>query len=122
VLPYFERYYLGVTVLLGQGAGALSRHDLIRRCSDAAEQLSLIYALNSPDLFQANLFDNFVSYLEDAQLLYENAEGRLAFDEGSLNELAVALGFVLPPQLKRTLINLAGLAAATPSDREAVSV
>lgn len=122
VLPYFERYYLGVTVLLGQGAGALSRRDLIRRCSDAAEQLSLIYALNSPDLFQANLFDNFVSYLEDAQLLYENAEGRLAFDEGSLNELAVALGFVLPPQLKRTLINLAGLAAATPSDREAVSV
>jgi glycerol-3-phosphate O-acyltransferase len=119
VLPFFERYYLGVTVLLGQGSGALRGRELIARCSEAAERLSLIYELNSPDLFQANLFENFVSYLEDSQLLHEDSEGRLAFDETPLNDLAVALGFVLPAQLKRTLTNLAGLAVAAPSSLSA---
>lgn len=115
VQPFLERYYLGVAVLLGQGSGAFGRRAFIVRCSEAAEQLSLIYALNSPDLFHSELFENFVEYLASEALIYEDDDGRLVFEEGSLGALATALGGMLQAQLRRTLVNLAGLAVTHPS-------
>lgn len=119
VQPFLERYYLGAAVLLGQGRSALGRRAFIARCSEAAEHLSLIYALNSPDLFQAELFENFVGYLEDAGLVHEDEQSRVAFDEDELGGLAAALGLMLQAQLRRTLVNLAGKAASHPSGRAA---
>jgi glycerol-3-phosphate O-acyltransferase len=114
VLPFIERYYLCISLLLAAGPGVLRVAELVRRCRAASEQLALIYSLNSPDLFQAELFDNWLSYLRGAALLGEDSGGALSYDEGVLAELAAALGFVLPSGLRQTLVNLAG-AVAPPS-------
>jgi glycerol-3-phosphate O-acyltransferase len=113
VQPFLERYYLGILLLLTEGSGALARRELVRRCAAASEQLSLVYSLGSPDLFQAALFDTWISYLSEIGVLTEDAAGMLTFDDALLQELAGALGFVLPPRLRQTLMNLAG--AARPS-------
>jgi len=113
--PFIERYYLCVSLLLAAGSGVLRAAELVRRCRAASEQLALIYALNSPDLFQAELFDTWVEYLRGAALLGEDSGGVLSFDEGVLAELAAALGFVLPAGLRQTLVSLAGTAAPPPS-------
>jgi glycerol-3-phosphate O-acyltransferase len=119
VQPFLERYYLGVAMLLGQGSGTQGRRAFVARCSDAAEQLSLIYALNSPDLFYPELFENFVEYLQSQGLAREDDDGYLAFEADMLGALATALGGMLQAQLRRTLVNLAGLAVTYPSGRAA---
>ncbi|HET7132674.1 MAG TPA: hypothetical protein VFJ95_10525, partial [Gammaproteobacteria bacterium] len=111
VQPFIERYYLCISLLLAARSGVLRPAELVRRCRAASEQLALIYGLNSPDLFQADLFDTWVEYLRGAGLVAEDSSGALAFDEPVLDELAAALGFVLPAGLRQTLENLAGTAA-----------
>jgi glycerol-3-phosphate O-acyltransferase len=111
VLPFLERYYLCVTLLLGQGPGVLTARELVKRCRAASEQLALVYTLASPDLFAAGLFENWIGYLEEAGLVADGADGKLAFDAASLAELAACLAFVLPTQIKASLTNLAGAAA-----------
>ena len=119
VQPFIERYYLCISLLLAAGNGVLRVTELVRRCRAASEQLALIYALNSPDLFQADLFDRWVGYLSGTALIGESSSGALQFDEAVLEELAAALGFVLPAGLRQTLVNLAGAAAPAPSGQVA---
>jgi glycerol-3-phosphate O-acyltransferase len=115
VQPFLERYYLTVVLLLGQGSGVLASRELVARCRAASEQLALIYSLNSPDLFHAGLFDNWVSYLVDAGTLRVAPDGTLKFDREDLEELAGCLAFALPVGMKLTLQNLAGAVVETPS-------
>jgi glycerol-3-phosphate O-acyltransferase len=114
VQPFLERYYLCITVLLREGSGALTSRELVRRCAAASEHLALVYSLNSPDLFQGALFDNWIAFLERTGVLGEDAASKLLFDEPLLEELAGALGFVLPSRLRQTLVNLAGAAIPSP--------
>jgi glycerol-3-phosphate O-acyltransferase len=115
VQPFFERYYLCVALLMGEGSATLTARELVRRCGAASERLALIYSLDSPDLFQAGLFDRWVTFLEDAGVLAARPDRTLAFDEATLEELASCLGFALPAGLRQTLVNLAGAAARQPS-------
>ena len=111
IQPFLERYYLCIALLLGQGPGVLRANELVKRCRAASEQLALIYSLNSPDLFHASLFNNWVAFLLDSGVLAEGADATLVFDESTVEELAGALAFVMPAQLRQTLVNLAGAAA-----------
>jgi glycerol-3-phosphate O-acyltransferase len=111
IRPILERYYLSVALLLGQGSGALRKSELIERCRAASEQLAMVYSLSAPDLFQAGLFSTWIACLRDAGVLDDSADGKLEFADRELRELAGALAFVLPPRLRQTLINLAGMAA-----------
>ena len=115
VQPFLERYYLSVALLLGQGSGVLSSGELVARCRAASEQLALIYTLNSPDLFDASLFDNWISFLVDAGVLTVAPDRTLGFDPETLEELGGCLAFVLPVGVKLTLQNLAGAVTAPPS-------
>jgi glycerol-3-phosphate O-acyltransferase len=116
VQPFLERYYLCVQLLLCAGRHALTRAELVRRCKAASERLALIYSLNSPDLFQSDLFANWIGFLEQSGIVSGNES--LAFDEPTLAELAGALGFALPPRLRQTLVHLAS-AATPPASGEA---
>jgi glycerol-3-phosphate O-acyltransferase len=102
-------------LLLNEGSGALTARELVRRCAAASEQLSLVYALSSPDLFQAALFETWIGFLEQTGVLAEEASSKLLFEAPLLEELAGALGFVLPPRLRQTLVNLAGATSASRS-------
>jgi glycerol-3-phosphate O-acyltransferase len=115
VQPFVERYYLCIMLLLATGSAALTARELVRRCRAASEHLAFIYTLNSPDLFQAELFTNWIDFLRESRVLHETPEGKLSFDELQLAELAGALGFVLPARLRQTLLNLAGAVAPPPS-------
>jgi glycerol-3-phosphate O-acyltransferase len=115
VQPFLERYYLCILLLLGQGSGTLTSRELVRRCAAVSEQLALIYTLNSPDLFQRDLFDTWIAFLGEMGVLAEDASNKLQFDDALLEELAGALGFVLPPRLRQTLVSLAGAANPTPA-------
>lgn len=112
--PFLERYYLCIMMLLNQGSGALTSRELVRRCAAASEQLALVHSLNAPDLFQGALFDTWISFLEQIGVLAADASSRLLFDQALIEELAGALGFVLPPRLRQTLVNLAGAANPAP--------
>ena len=114
--PFLERYYLCVQLLLCGGQNALTRGELVRRCRSASERLALIYSLNSPDLFQSDLFANWIGFLEESGMV-RGTEG-LVFDEPTLDELLGALGFALPPQHRQTLVHLAS-AATPPASGEA---
>jgi glycerol-3-phosphate O-acyltransferase len=116
VQPFLERYYLCVQLLLCGGQNGVTRAELVRRCKAASERLALVYSLNSPDLFQSDLFANWVGFLEESGIV--SGTESIVFDEPTLGELAGALGFALPPQLRQTLVHLAS-AATPPASGEA---
>jgi len=106
VQPSLERYYLSVALLLEQPPGSITRAELQDRCAEAAEQLSVIYWLNSPDLFDPVLFENLVDSLLRQGTLWEESDARLGYGE-ALQHLAKALVRVLRPRMRQTLRHLA---------------
>ena len=108
---FLERYYLAVAVLLAAGSGRLNRARLVASCQQAAEQLSLIYDLNSPDLFDARLFKNFVDILCEQGLICVDRDGNLLVEDG-LPELGASLAALLRPRVRQTLMQLAGAASS----------
>ena len=98
-----------------QGSGALTSRELVRRCAAVSEQLALIYSSNSPDLFQGDLFDTWITFLEQSGCSPRTRRASCCSTRHLLEELAGALGFVLPPRLRQTLVNLAGAANPSPS-------
>jgi glycerol-3-phosphate O-acyltransferase len=115
-----EHYFLSVIFLLEHGSGCLTKTEAVRISSDAAEQLAMIYTLNSPDLFEAGLFANLIDALLIHGMLTDDSNGRLCFGE-SLAVLADALGRVLRPRVRQTLLNFARAATTTPSGAPARS-
>ena len=113
VQPSLERYYLSVILLLEQPPGSVSRGELQSRCAEAAEQLSIIYWLNSPDLFDPILFENLVDSLLRQGMLWEEEDGRLGYGQ-PLQRLAEALALVLRPRVRQTLLHLARAATTPP--------
>jgi glycerol-3-phosphate O-acyltransferase len=111
VAPFLERYYLAIAMLEAAAPGGATRAGLVERCRQAAEQLSLIYDLNSPDLFDDRLFRNFIDILLEEGLAQVDDENRLQFKE-SLAELGASLGTLLSPQVRQTLLQLASAAPA----------
>jgi glycerol-3-phosphate O-acyltransferase len=106
VAPFLERYYMAIAMLLAAVPGSTTRASLVDGCRQAAEHLSLIYDLNSPDLFDHRLFRNFIDILEEEALVSIDDEGRLQVQE-SLEELGASLGTLLSPQVRQTLLQLA---------------
>lgn len=115
--PFIERYYLSLLLLLGHGSGALRRAELVRECSEVSEQLALIYSLDSPDLFHASLFENLVAFLVEWGIVAEASAGGLRFEPDAVEKLAGELGLGLPPAVRQTLSNMAGVAVTRPSVR-----
>jgi glycerol-3-phosphate O-acyltransferase len=114
VEPYVEHYYLAVIYLLEHGSGALDKTEIVARCVEAADQLAMLYSLNSPDLFEAGLFETLIDGFQQQGLVTEDADGRLNFAE-PLEQIAEDLGCLLRPRVRQTLHNFAGAATTTPA-------
>ena len=106
VQPFLERYYFAVDALLKAGQRSVTRPELQSRCARAAEQLSIVYRLDSPDLFDPLLFENLVDSLIAQETLWLDSGGRLEFGQ-ELGRLADSLTVVLRPGLRQTLRHLA---------------
>ncbi len=113
VEPYIEHYYLAVIYLIEHGPNVLDKAGVVTRCVEAADQLSMLYTLSSPDLFEASLFETLIDSLTRQGLIDEDADGRLSFAV-ALERLAEDLGRLLRPRLRHTLHYFASAATTSP--------
>ncbi len=114
VEPYIEHYFLAVIYLIEHGSGTIDKAKVVASCVDAADQLARLYTVNSPDLFEAGLFETLIAGLQQQGLVTEDADGRLSFGE-PLARVAEDLGRLLRPRLRQTLENFAAAATTTPA-------
>ena len=81
LLQAFERYYIAISVLVKNGPGTLSGGQLEQLCQLTAQRLSLLYAQTAPEFFDRGLFRGFISQLRELGIVWNDAEGKLLFDE-----------------------------------------
>jgi len=55
-----EGYYLTVALLLQAGSGEITQYSLEEPCQPLGQRLTLLYGLNSPELFDRIMFENFL--------------------------------------------------------------
>ncbi len=100
-----ERYYIVVAQLVQAGSGTLDEATLERRCQLAAQRMTLLYGLNSPEFFDRTLIDNFIGLLRARNVIRVGAGGRLEFDE-VLIHVAQDAQFVLSEQLRHSILQV----------------
>ncbi|MBN8728418.1 MAG: glycerol-3-phosphate 1-O-acyltransferase PlsB [Xanthomonadales bacterium] len=81
LLPAFERYYIGIALLVKNGPGTLSAGELENLCWLTAQRLSLLHELNAPEFFDKSLFRGFIQKLRERRVVWSDEHGKLVFDE-----------------------------------------
>jgi len=76
VMPSLERLYI-VIGLLTRAENGMNRKDLQERSRQVARRLSRLYGLNSPEFFDATLFNQFVDQMLKRGALTEGEDGFL---------------------------------------------
>ena len=98
----FERYYIAISVLVKNGAGALTSAELENLCQLAAQRLSLLYAPAAPEFFDKTLFRGFIQKLRELKVVWPDANGKLAFD-ARLDTWAKDARVILGRELRHTI-------------------
>ncbi len=81
VMQAFERYYIGVAVLVKNGSGTISSAELENLCHLTAQRLGLLYAPTAPEFFDRSLFRGFIATLRELNLVRVDEGGKLAFGD-----------------------------------------
>ncbi len=100
-----ERYYIVVAQLVQAGSGTLDQGTLEQRCQLAAQRMTLLYGLNSPEFFDRSLFENFIGLLRERNVIRAGEGGRLEFD-AVLSHVAQDAQFVLSEQLRHSILQV----------------
>ena len=100
-----ERYYIVVAQLVQAGSGRLDQATLEQRCQQAAQRMTLLYGLNSPEFFDRTLFGNFIGLLRERGVIRAGAGGRLEFD-AVLIRVARDAQYVLSEQLRHSILQI----------------
>ncbi|MEQ5800980.1 glycerol-3-phosphate 1-O-acyltransferase PlsB [Halomonas sp. H10-9-1] len=100
--PSLERGYLLLTVLINAGPGRLTAEALAGHSRLLAERLALLSGLDSPEFFDARLFDRLVESLALEGWLWRDPEGLLVFDD-RLREAARRAHRLFDPALRHRL-------------------
>ena len=77
----FERYYIAIAILVKNGPRALSPGELENACQLTAQRLGLLYSQAAPEFFDRSLFRGFIAKLRELGIVWNDAEGKLDFDE-----------------------------------------
>ena len=104
-LQTIERYYMVVAQLVLAGSGAITQASLEERCQQAAQRMTLLYGLNSPEFFDRAMFANFIALLRARGVIRAGAGGRLEFEE-VLVRVAQDAQFVLSEQLRHSILQI----------------
>ncbi len=102
VRPLLERHFLTLALLHRQGSGRLTRQALETDCQQLARRLSLLYEFNTAEYPDKATFSTFIGSLIDAEMLRQDAEGCLHFDERLTIPLAHA-ELVLPTEARQAV-------------------
>jgi len=105
-LQTFERYYITVAVLAKNGSGVLSRAQLERLCTLAAQRISQLSMFDAPEFYDRNLFRQFIDLLRQLNVLSVNEKGKLEFDE-TINHIIEDAKTLLSKDIRHGIIRAA---------------
>lgn len=105
MMQAFERYYIGVAVLVKNGSGTVSSAELENLCHLTAQRLSLLYAPTAPEFFDRSLFRNFIATLRELGLVRVDEAGKLAFGE-ELTAWANDSKLILSRELRHSILKI----------------
>ncbi|MBV8466823.1 MAG: glycerol-3-phosphate 1-O-acyltransferase PlsB [Burkholderiales bacterium] len=112
VRPTLVRYFITLSVLTQQGPGKVDARELEALCHLLAQRLSLLREINAPEFFDRAIFRAFIGTLKREHLATSDANGKLAFDT-ALREAATQSRYVLPPEVRQSVLHLTRLDEAT---------
>lgn len=105
VMQAFERYYIGVAVLVKNGSGTISSAELENLCHLTAQRLALLYAPTAPEFFDRSLFRGFIATLRELNLVRVNEAGKLAFGD-DLAAWANDSRLILSRELRHSILKI----------------
>jgi glycerol-3-phosphate O-acyltransferase len=100
-----ERYYLAIALLVRAGSGEITQRLLEERCQLMAQRMTMLYGFNSPEFFDASLFENFIDLLRARGVVRTGESGRLLFDE-VLIHVAADAQLVLSEQIRHSILQV----------------
>lgn len=112
VRPTLVRYFISLSVLTQQGSGTVTADELEALCHLLAQRLSLLREFSAPEFFDRAIFRTFIHSLKQAGLANEDAAGRLSFN-GQLRAAASESRYVLPPDVRQSVLHLTKLDRST---------
>ncbi len=104
--PMLGRHFLVLALLQQRGSGAQTRRVLEQDCQLLTQRLALLHGFSAAEVADRSVFASFVANLLDSELLRENDEGLLHFDEHLLGPLAYA-ELVLPADARQAIRRIA---------------
>ncbi|MDX1451575.1 MAG: glycerol-3-phosphate 1-O-acyltransferase PlsB [Oleiphilaceae bacterium] len=108
IMQTLERYYIVIAVLIKEGSGNLDAEQLEKQCTQMAERMSILFGLNAPEFFDKTLFRNFISKLQDKNVLREDEHGKLIYDE-QIEQIADDARLILNGELRQAIIQVTSL-------------
>ncbi len=106
LLQTFERYYITIAVLAKNGSGVLSRAQLERLCTLAAQRINQLSKFDAPEFYDRNLFRQFIDQLRQLGVLSVNEEGKLEFDD-TINSITEDAKTLLSKDIRHGIIRVA---------------
>jgi glycerol-3-phosphate O-acyltransferase len=100
-----ERYYLAIALLIRSGSGVMTQKRLEENCQLMAQRMTMLHGLNSPEFFDASLFESFIDLLRSREVIRTDQEGRLLFDDVLLRVEADAQ-LVLSEQIRHSILQV----------------
>lgn len=104
--PMLGRSFLALSLLQQRGSGKLTRTVLEKDCQLLAQRLALLHGFAETETADKSDFSNVVANLLDAELLSEDEEGLLRFDQLLLGPLAYT-ELVLPADARQSIRRMA---------------
>jgi len=105
-VPILERFYLAISLLLKAGSGRLTQDALEHQCQLTAQRMSLLYELNAPEFFDKALFTNFIGLLRAREVLRVAPDGKLAYEDSTLEAVAADARMVLQEQIRNSILQV----------------
>jgi glycerol-3-phosphate O-acyltransferase len=100
-----ERYYLAIALLVRAGSDEITQKLLEERCQLMAQRMTMLYGFNSPEFFDASLFENFIDLLRARGVVRVGESGRLLFDD-VLIRVAADAQLVLSEQIRHSILQV----------------
>jgi len=104
--PLLGRHFLALALLQQRGSGKLTRAVLEKDCQSLAQRLALLHGFGEAETADRSDFANLVSNLLDGELLVEDDEGLLRFDQRLLGPLT-HVELVLPADVRQSIRRVA---------------
>ena len=107
-----ERHFLTLALLEHRGSGRMTRQTLENDCHLLAQRLSLLYDFNTQEYSEKTTFSTLIANFIDAELVREDENGLLHFDQRLTKPLSHA-ELVLPAEARQAIRRMASTGPVT---------